>query len=397
MIGGVVSDPRGSGSVMVLGIAYFLAGCVLLAATGGSLAALHAFAAFVVLAAVAASNQLIPVLTRAPTVAAGPVIAIGGAFGIGFGLLIAAFCGAPTFGPAGILLALTAIVWVGWTAARLFAGQAERATRWALGLALLGFACAAVLGAAFAGALQGTLSPRLLGLAPVHAVLAIGAFASVLVIAISYRFVPMFSIAHGAAYGRKIPQWVLIAALAGIAIGATHVVAVRLLLAVVLACVAWIVQTHLRTLALRARKRLDVSLRFAAVAWSCALTATACAIVGTWYPPLMEAAVALAVLGWLCLSILGYAFKVLGFLAWQIARGRDAHAKLPPLGSTVNERLALVGLALLAIGAIGSAGEFANAWSGSIAHVVYLAGACATVTAVGLLVTSYVPIRRRAR
>lgn len=394
MIGGVVSDPRGSGSVMVLGLGFFLAGCVLLVTTDGSLATLHAFAAFVVLAAVAASNQLIPVLTRAPTIPAGPVIAVGCAFAVGFGLLIAGFRGAPTFGAAGTVLVLTAIVWVGWTVSRLFAGRAEGATRWALGLALTAFACAAVLGAGLATSLQGALSPRLLELAPAHAVLAIGGFATVLVIAVSYRFVPMFSIAHGTAYGRKLPQWIAIAAFAGIATYASHAVVVRVLLAIVLACIVWIAESHLRTIATRARRRLDVSLRFAAVAWSFAFVATACAIAGTWYPEFAPASVALAVLGWLCLSILGYAFKVLGFLAWQMARARDAHAKLPPLGSTVDERLALIGLGLLAIGAIGTAGGYAGAISSTFAHVAYAAGACATVGALGKLVTSYVPVRR---
>lgn len=394
MIGGVVSDPRGSGSVMLLGLGFFLAGCVLLVTTGDSLAALHAFAGFVVLAAVAASNQLIPVLTRAPTVSAGPVIGVGCAFAVGFGLLIAGFCGAPTFGAGGTVLVASAVVWIGWTVARLFAGRAEGATRWALGLALAGFGCAAVLGAGLAASAQGAISPRWLQLAPVHAVLAIGAFATVLVIAISYRFVPMFSIAHGTAYGRKIPQWIAIAAFAGIALCASHAVVVRMLLTVVLGCIVWIATSHVQTLATRARRRLDASLRYAAIAWSCAIAAAGCAIAGTWHPELTAAAVALAVLGWLCLSILGYAFKVLGFLAWQIARGRDAHAKLPPLGSTVDERLALIGLGLLTLGAIGTAGAVANAWPGVVAHAAYAAGACATVAALGKLVTSYVPIRR---
>ncbi len=387
-----VSDPIGSGTVLAISLCFFLAGCALLTFGGTSLGALHAFAAFIVLAAVAATNQLIPVLTRAPVVGPIPVVSIGSLFAVGFVLLISGFYGAPTFAVAGVVLFVAAAAWAVWTALRLLAGKAEGETRIAVAFAMLAFLSAAGIGAAMAFALGGHAAIGVLSAAPLHATLAILGFATVLVTTVSYRFVPMFSLAHNTAYGKRLPQWILIAAIAAVAVLLYHTVPLRFALLIVLVAGAWMAATHVLTLASRIRKHIDISLRFAIAAWSLGLLATACAIVGTWVPECGTAAIALAILGWLCASILGYAFKVVGFLAWQYARERTA-GTLPALRDAVNERLAGVGLVFLVIGVLGGAAALATQSDlARFAFAAYGIGALCTVVALFNLTFVYVRI-----
>lgn len=355
---GRISDPAGSGAVLTLAVVFFLAGCVLLAFTGPTLGALHAFAAFIVLAIVAALNQLLPVLITAPVARPGAAIAAGSSFAIGFALLIAGFYGYQTFAAAGIVLAATAAVWVIWNLLRLLAGIKERLTRWMMAFSLLGFLAAAIIGAFMASALGGVGSAGVLGLAPVHAVLALAGFASVLVIAISYRFVPMFAVAKANAYGRRIPQWLAALAVAAIvAASALHRAdALRGSLLLLLACAAWIVVSHVRTLGARLRRRIDISIRYASVGWAFGLLACALAIGATYDARFAAASIIAALLGWLCTTTLGYIYKVAGFLAWQSARERHpaSTVALPPLSGAVDMRLAIPALVLLACGAFAA-------------------------------------------
>ncbi|HEY9179109.1 MAG TPA: hypothetical protein VIO32_00215 [Candidatus Baltobacteraceae bacterium] len=57
MIADRVSDPAGSGWVLVFALAFYALGCLLLAFAGASLGALHAFAAFIVLAIARTSKR----------------------------------------------------------------------------------------------------------------------------------------------------------------------------------------------------------------------------------------------------------------------------------------------------------------------------------------------------
>ena len=388
-----VSDPIGSGSVLAIALCFFLVGCALLIVGGASLGALHAFAAFIVIAAVAATNQLIPVLTRAPVVGPIPVVATGALFAVGFALLIGGFYGAPTFVAAGIVLLASALLWVIWTALRLLAGKAEGETRIAVAFAIVAFLGAASIGATMAFALSGHAVVNVTAMAPLHATLAILGFATVLVTTVSYRFVPMFSLAHNTAYGKRIPQWILIAATVAVAALLYYTIPLRIALLGVLAAGVWMAITHVRTLASRIRKHIDISLRFAIAAWSLGLLSALCAIAATWIPAYGAAAIALAVMGWICASILGYAFKVTGFLAWQYARERTAGGTLPALRDAVNERLAGVGLAFLVLGTLGSAVALTmHPDAARIAFAAYGIGALCTVAALFNLTFVYVRI-----
>lgn len=392
---GRISDPAGSGLVLTLAAAFFVAGCLLLAFTGPTLGALHAFAAFIVLAIVAAFNQLLPVLITAPIAKPGAVIAVGVSFSLGFALLIAGFYGYPTFAAAGIILATTAVVWVLWNLLRLLAGVKERQTRLMMGFSQLGFLATAIIGGMMAWTLGGLGKPGVLNLAPVHAVLALAAFATVLVIAISYRFVPMFAVAKANAYGRRIPQWLAAAAVAGIIAGAAshEIITLRASLAALLVCAVWIVVSHVLTLGARLRKRIDVSIRYAGAGWGFGVLACALAFGATYDTRFGSATIIAALLGWLCTTTLGYIYKVAGFLAWQAARERypASTVSLPPLSGAVDMRLAMPALALLVLGTLSSVASaiFAPQFT-TPALDLYSAGGLLAVIASARLSATYV-------
>jgi hypothetical protein len=243
---------------------------------------------------------------------------------------------------------------------------------------------AAALGAALAfGLARGTAA--ILTLAPAHALLAIVAFASTLLLAISLRLVPMFALAHTAERRwDRVPAWAALAvgAAGAVAIAARHVACLEVALLVAIAALAVGATTHLRTLRARLRRRLDVSLRFAIAAWAFALCALLAALVTPLLPSCGAAAVAFAILGWLSLSIVGYAYKIAGFLAWQTAKARDAGASLPPLAAAVPERASQLTLALLTLGTAASGlALIASPALVRVALAVYAAGGfCAVAT-----------------
>lgn len=343
--------PAGSAAVLALALAFFLAGCALLATYGATLPALHAFAAFIVLAIVAALDQLVPVLTGAPNAPALIVAAFGVAFTAGFGLLVAAFLGAGTFASAGITLGATGLAWAGWTLARLMRAVLEREIAWVLGGATAAFGLAAAVGAGMALELGGH-GGGMLPLARMHATFAIGAFASVTVVAVSYRLVPMFALAHVSL--RRWDRLPAAAILVCAAASASPPFGARLAFFAMLAMMGLAARTHLVSLRTRMRRRLDVSLRYALVAWSFAFAAAGLALTATWIPGAARPAVICAVLGWLSVSILGYAYKIAGFLLWQIAKERSPGAALTPLSAAVPEPPTTIALVLLVLGTAGA-------------------------------------------
>lgn len=390
-LGDRVSDPAGSGWVLAFALAFFITGCFLVVFTGASFGALHAFAAFIVLAIVAALNQLLPVLTHAPVARPQAVLAVAAGFAIGFALLIGGFYGAPTFFAASIVLAISALVWVVWNLARLLLGREEVQTRALTGCSVLAFAVAAGIGVAMAGALGGHGPASSISLAPVHAAVVILGFASLLILGISYRFVPMFAVAHGTAYGKRFAQWFAAAGVVVVAALLFRPPELRAGLAMLLAAAIVIGRSHVKTLASRLRKRLDVSLRYGSIAWAFGLFGLALALAATWMPQLWVSALICGVLGWICITILGYAYKVAGFLAWQTAKERDPASQLPALSSAVSLPVAYFALALLALGTLVSAVcavvEPAHMQAG---FDLYAAGGLSAVAALAKLASIYV-------
>ena len=384
-----VSDPVGSTVVLTASFGFFLAGCALLVVKGASLATIHAFAAFIVLAIVAASHQLIPVLTRAPTSRPQAVIAISVPLIAGFGLLITGFLSSSAFlAPGGLTLLGGIVAWVLWTLSRLVLGRLESETRALVALCALAFLVAGSIGAAMAFSLEGILSRDAIRLAPIHALCAIVLFASVLIATVSRRLVPMFALAHSreTLWGRSVP-WLVVVGGTAAALGVFYASAPALRAGFVLLIGAALFGTRSLgdTLRQRLRRRLDISLQYAVAAWAFAVLSATLAVAGMWWNPLTTAATACAILGWVSLSIVGYAYKISGFLAWQWAKSRSGDGPLPALASAIPIGPARTALALLSIGTLGIGASLAGEASFSqIAFATYAAGG---YTAAGVVVS----------
>src|SRR5579875_130994 len=288
-----VSDPVGSTVVLTASFGFFLAGCALLVVKGASLATIHAFAAFIVLAIVAASHQLIPVLTRAPTSRPQAVIAISVPLIAGFGLLITGFLSSSAFlAPGGLTLLGGIVAWVLWPLSRLVLGRLESETRALVALCALAFLVAGSIGAAMAFSLEGILSRDAIRLAPIHALVA------------------MFALAHSreTLWGRSVP-WLVVVGGTAAALGVFYASAPALRAGFVLLIGAALFGTRSLgdTLRQRLRRRLDISLQYAVAAWAFAVLSATLAVAGMWWNPLTTAATACAILGWVSLSIVGYA------------------------------------------------------------------------------------------
>ncbi|TAM60307.1 hypothetical protein EPN52_05405 [bacterium] len=391
-----VSDPAGSGGLLAVSLAFFLCGCIALIVHGASLLTLHAFAAFTVMAVVGASNQLVPVLTGARPAPARNVIVLSAPLVLGFIFLLGGFAGFHgLFSIAAPLLFVGVTAWSIWTINRIRTAPLEAQTRAAVVTATVAFIAAATLGAIMALALDGRLPAALLLLAPAHASLVIIAFASTFVFAVSYRFVPMFSLAH-TTEGRwtRSAQWTI--AVAGVVGALIFLSAWYMRAAAVIALVSVIaaVVVHVQTLKKRMRKKIDVSLRYASAAWVFAFLAACCTLLATWHPDKAPAAVAFAILGWLSLSILGYSYKVVGFLAWEYARRKHPTAKLPALGNAVPERASNISLGLLIAGTVGAALSMAIAPQAlRAAAAIYAVGGFGAVAVLTQLGWRYVGLK----
>lgn len=333
-----------------LGIVFHFGGAVLLLAKAPPLAALHAFAAFVVLAVVAALHQLLPVLLGVAPLPWKLTFGAGLGFAIGFGLLVAGFFGEPTFGAAATILALSATLWCVAILARVVAARLERFTATAIGVAVCAFGVAAGIGVTMAYDLahgSGFL-PRLPG---IHGSLMVLLFASVLIVTLSYRFVPMFALSHAGAYGKRL----LLLGIVAVLLVATLTPDRRPALAAAAVLLSILAFQHARTLHARIRVKIDASLIYAACAWAFALVATVVAAIVGVNAATATALIALAMLGWLSITIFGYAMKILGFLSWQLARARAPNASLSPLRDAIPATLAGCALGALAVGALAVA------------------------------------------
>lgn len=398
---GTISDPRGTLGGFGIAFVFLIAGSLALAVNGPSLlahptafptlAVVHAFAAFIVLSIVAAAHQLVPVVTGGRTLPAWVALAFAAPIAIGFALLVASFEGAGLFGPAGIVLAVGIGSWSLATLARLTFAPREFRLRIALGIAVAALLGAATIGTQMALTFGGATSGGWLRLAPVHALLAIAGFASAAIVAVSYRLVPMFALSHTDDGIRRflpalgVPALAVVAALCWFG----PVWILRSLLAALLVAVVAFIIIQAGVLRRRLRRVLDVSLRYAVVTWSFAILALLAALSATVAPSLAPVPVILAVLGWITPAILGYAYKIVGFLAWQRAKERYPQAQLPPLSGAVDLRLAEFALFALALGGLGSAIAATGPTLLGIPEILYCAGVLLSLTALARIIARY--------
>jgi hypothetical protein len=401
-LGGAISDPRGTLGVLALAFVFLLYGSVTFAVDGtwiiahptsfAALAVVHAFAGFIVLSIVAAAHQLIPVVTGGRTLGAWTALVLAAPIAIGFGLLILSFEGAGSFIPAAILLAIGIAAWSIAMLVRLVWAPRELRMRVALGLAVLALAGAAVIGTLMALAFGGSATTWSLKFAPAHAMLALVGFVSATIVIVSYRLVPMFALAHTGNGTARFAPALLMTPLAMLAafvwLDARWLF--RIVLIAMLAVFAAFVVIQTSTIRHRLRRRLDVSLRYAMVTWSFAILALLAASAGAFLPSLSATAVLLALLGWIIPSILGYAYKIVGFLAWQRARERFPVTELEPLSGVVNYRLTTVALVALALGTFGcAAAPLFGQLVVAISPVLYCAGVLLSLAALIQIISRY--------
>ncbi|MGH7714522.1 MAG: hypothetical protein ACREML_00865 [Vulcanimicrobiaceae bacterium] len=343
------------------------------------------------LAIVAAAHQLIPVVTGARTLPAWVALVLAAPIALGFGLLVASFNGADIFAPAAVALAIGIGLWSIVMLARLLLGPREVRLRIVLALAVLALGSALAIGAGMALAFDGVAAGGWLRLAPVHALLALGGFASTVIVAVSYRLVPMFALSHTSnSSARFLPALVLAPLFALAACGwLAWLWLLRIALVAVLLVFVTFIAIQAHTVHHRIRRQLDVSLRYAIVSWWFAMLAVVATLMATFAPPFAAVAVILAVLGWITPSILGYAYKIVGFLAWQHARDCFPGAQLPPLSGAVDLRLAGLALAALLTGTLGSAVAALGPTLLDIPEALYFAGVIGALFVLARIVTRY--------
>jgi hypothetical protein len=229
--------------------------------------------------------------------------------------------------------------------------------------------------------------------------LAVVAFASTLVVAVSYRLVPMFALAHVAEERRwtRLPQWLIagsgFAGAAATVRGGTPLLAAALLVA--FAALAFAVRSHAIALRARVRRRFDVSLVYAIAGAGFAAAALAFALAAAVGVSQASApAVDCAVLGWLSITIVGYAYKIAGFLAWDHARAHHAGVSLAPLTASLPELPALASLVALCAGVAASA--LALGWMPHYARpafALYALGAFGALATLLRLLSHYLFLR----
>lgn len=363
--------PAASIVLLAVAVAFHVLGAGLLVVGAPALATVHAFAAFVLLSVIGASQQLVPVLFRTPALNWRFTIGAATGVAIGFAMLIAGFMGAPTFLWAGLALGICGGAWAIVVLARLLAAQVERLAAITMGISIFAFLVAASLGVTMSYDL-GSRHSFLSWLPHMHAMLMILLFASLLIIAISYRFVPMFSLSHAQAYGRRL----LPLGIAGAALCAVVSPNLRPAFGVAALGMLELAREHLVTLRARLRRKLDLSLIYAAVGWLFALGALLLAAIFGVDARSAPAFLALALLGWISVTIFGYGMKILGFLAWEYARNHSPNAKLAPLSAAIPRASATVALVGLLLGIITLAtGEIALPTLIPVGAWLYLVGA----------------------
>ncbi|MCL6633697.1 MAG: hypothetical protein K6T63_13825 [Alicyclobacillus herbarius] len=183
------------------------------------------------------------------------------------------------------------------------------------------------------------LSPFGLKLLATHILLFVGGFFTFLIMGFSFKLLPMFTLAHGFPTWRQkwtlglahLAIWLLgagiwsgrtvclwLGAVAGLAAFVNHLLDVRGIL------------KH------RMRKRLEPPIQGVTAAGFAALLAIGLLLLQlAWRRgiPGWEGAASLYLLGWIALTIMGYAYKIIPFLIWTERYSARAARKKPTVGS----------------------------------------------------------------
>lgn len=226
-----------------------------------------------------------------------------------------------------------------------------------------------------------------------HLHVAIVGFALVMIIGVSHRLLPMFLLAHGADARWTRRALVLVpTGVVALVVGLTTQAAWLRWSAVALleggiACFVWQAAAFHRA---RVRKKLDVGMRFAAVAVSflvvSALMAPAVLARGASLPRLATAYVIVGLLGGIVLYVTGFFYKIVPLLAWTVRyRGRMGKEKVPTVAELYSSPVAHVQLALMALGVIqlGAGTALGHAHCVRAGAIVFLCGVLLFASQIG--------------
>ncbi|CAB3390443.1 hypothetical protein [Kyrpidia spormannii] len=175
-----------------------------------------------------------------------------------------------------------------------------------------------------------------------HIVLAAGGFFTFLIIGFSFKLLPMFTLSHG--FSVRLRDWTFgfaHAAIWLIILGAwTHVAPVTVLGGIAGLATFALHLFHLREiLAKRLRKKIEPTLRAVIVAGAAGLIGSAGFILapGIRSPKVWAGVAALYLLGWLTLTVMGYAYKIVPFLIWTRRYSQRAgKEKVPLIGDLIS-------------------------------------------------------------
>jgi len=194
-----------------------------------------------------------------------------------------------------------------------------------------------------------------------HILLGISGWFTLLIFGISYKLVPMFSLAHG--YSEKLTKYVFFTYIAGIVLFMIgmwtyyHVLQVIGLFFLFLGFLLF--RLHIREmLKNRMKRKLDIPFSFALLATNIGLgvhlVAFICSVFHIVDTTIWGWIIFIYVMGWIIFSILGYLYKIVPFLWWTHSYSdKIGTEKVPTLQQMINENMAIVLYIAFIIGSIG--------------------------------------------
>ena len=340
--------------------------------------------------------QLLPVALGAPLRSVRAGHAGFATFAPGAGLFAAGVATSSTMlHHAGIALVTTGVViTVANIASSLPRARARDVTWWAVATALAFLASTLVLGVVLLHNLHtGFLAAARLRVLGTHLHVALVGWALVMMVGVSHRLLPMFLLSHGGdTRWTKRSLALLAAGVVSLSAGLVAQVAILSWLGVALleagvGCFVWQGYSFYKA---RVRRKIDVGMRFAAIALGflvvAALLGATVLARGVMHPRLATAYVAVGLLGGIVLYVVGFFYKIVPLLAWTV-RYRDQMGKgtAPTIAETFSARIAHVQLAVMTLG-VTLLGAGVGAGSAHVARcggVFFLAGVLLFASQIG--------------
>lgn len=273
---------------------------------------------------------------------------------------------------------------VGNIGASLPRAPTRDATWAAIALALTALASTLVLGVVLLHNLHtGFIAAARMRVLATHLHVALVGWALVMIVGVSHRLLPMFLLAHGAdvRWTRRALAF-LATGVVALAIGLpARMTVVRWLGAILIeagiGCFLWQAFSFHRV---RVRRKLDVGLRFAAIALvllaTSALLGPAVLAAGATHPRLATVYVAVGLLGGIVLYVAGFFYKIVPLLAWTARyRGRMGREAVPMVADLYSARVAHAQLGAMALGVVWlatgiAAGSVRATQSGAVLYLV---------------------------